>query len=171
MSSRVAPDAEHAAGDQRRRSVRRNKKARGGRDVEVGLADKSTVSSGASGAVADEWMRAATFTEPRALMLDTRYAGVPAVRPFTGYAVMVVNKRGERRVVCGPANVLLEYDEASRFSRPRRGCRRPRRAQQRDVYLRLRDNRVDDGTEVLCLDHIRLSRSISRCASTSRARI
>ncbi|MEO1334414.1 MAG: hypothetical protein AAFV29_02165, partial [Myxococcota bacterium] len=137
--------------------VRRSKKGRGARDQEVGLADKSTVSSGAAGAVADEWMRAATFTEPRSLMLDTRYAGVPAVRPFTGYAVMVVNKRGERRVVRGPANVLLEYDETLEVFEASMGMPKSEASKERQVYLRLRDNRVDDRVKVVCRDHIAVS--------------
>ncbi|MEM7679277.1 MAG: hypothetical protein AAF449_25155, partial [Myxococcota bacterium] len=137
--------------------VRRSKKGRGARDQEVGLADKSTVSSAAAGAVADEWMRAATFTEPRSLMLDTRYAGVPAVRPFTGYAVMVVNKRGERRVIRGPANVLLEYDERLEVLETSSGVPKSEADKQRHVYLRLRDNRIDDRIKVVCRDHIAVS--------------
>lgn len=139
--------------------VRRNSKktGRGGRDVEVGLADKSSVSTGSAGAVADEWMRAATYTEPRSLMLDTRYVGVPAVRPFIGYAVMVVNKRGERRVVQGPANVLLEYDETLEVFETSTGVPKTEDHIGRHVYLRLRDNRVDDGVNVVCQDHVAIA--------------
>ncbi len=137
--------------------VRRSRKGRASRDADVGLADKSSVSSGAAGAVADEWLRAATFNEPRSLMLDTRFAGVPAIRPFTGFAVMVVNKRGERRVVLGPANVLLEYDERLEVFEISAGVPKSEAVKERQVYLRLRDNRVDDSAQVVCRDHIGVS--------------
>ena len=137
--------------------LKRSKKARGGRDTEVGLADRSSVNSPMSGPVADEWMRAATFTEPRSLMLGTRYAGVPAVRPFAGYAVMVVNKRGERRVVKGPANILLEYDETLEVLQTSTGTPKADDERARQVYLRLKDNRVEDTIEVVCRDHIAVS--------------
>lgn len=138
--------------------VRRSgKKGKGGRDPQVGLADKSTVSSPAAGAVADEWMRAATFSEPRTLMLDNRYVGVPAVRPFTGYAVMVVSKQGKRRVVEGPANVLLEYDEVLEVLEVSTGTPKSEAAKQRQVYLQLRDNRVVDGIRAICRDHIEVA--------------
>ncbi len=134
--------------------ARRLKKGKGGREVQVGLADKSTVNSGAAGAVADEWLRAATFTEPRSLMLDSRYVGVPAIRPFTGYAVMVVNKRGDRRVVRGPTNVLLEYDERLEVVATSTGVPKSEAHRARDVYLRLRDNRVEDSVALMCRDRI-----------------
>lgn len=54
------------------------------------------------------------FTPPKRLILgadDTKYEGAIPISAWTGYAVQVVNKAGERRVVLGPQSIHLEYDE------------------------------------------------------------
>lgn len=56
--------------------------------------------------------RSNTYTPPRTISLDTsKFAGAVAVNVWAGYAVSVINKSGQRRIVTGPQNVLLEYDE------------------------------------------------------------
>ena len=61
--------------------------------------------------VGDVVDRASTFTQPRTLVFNTKFEGVPAMSVWVGYAVMVVDKQGNRRVEVGPKNLLLEYDE------------------------------------------------------------
>lgn len=63
------------------------------------LASKATVSRGTS------------YTKPRTITLDNKLDGVVTVEVWTGYAVNVVSKNGDRRVVCGPQTVMLNYDE------------------------------------------------------------
>lgn len=59
----------------------------------------------------DTFMRGNKFQPPRTLTLDTKYEGAVGINPWPGYAVLVVDKRGQRRVVLGPDTILLQYDE------------------------------------------------------------
>ena len=68
--------------------------------------------------------------------------------------MMVVNKRGDRRVVRGPTNVLLEYDERLEVVATSTGMPKSESNRARDVYLRLRDNRVEDSVALMCRDRI-----------------
>lgn len=60
--------------------------------------------------VADRIQRASTHT-PRSITIDSKYQGAPKVKVWSGYAVQVVNSKGERRTLRGPQTLLLEYDE------------------------------------------------------------
>ena len=55
--------------------------------------------------------RGVSYTKPRTITLDTKYEGVVAVDVWTGYAINVVSKSGNREVVIGPATRLFDYDE------------------------------------------------------------
>lgn len=55
--------------------------------------------------------RGVSYTKPRTITLDTKYEGVVAVDVWTGYAINVVSKSGDRGVVIGPATRLFDYDE------------------------------------------------------------
>ena len=55
--------------------------------------------------------RGSSYTKPRTITLDTKYDGVVSIDVWTGYAVNVVSKSGERNVVVGPTTTLLDYDE------------------------------------------------------------
>src|SRR5262249_12507382 len=46
--------------------------------------------------------RSNQFTKPRTIVFATRFEGAPTVNVWVGYAVMVVDKRGGRRVEQGP---------------------------------------------------------------------
>ena len=71
--------------------------------------------------------RSNTYTPPRTISLDTsKFAGAVAVNVWAGYAVSVISKSGQRRIVTGPQNILLEYDETLE---PING----------EVYIRLKD--------------------------------
>jgi major vault protein len=67
--------------------------------------------SATANAFADQLERGTTYTPPRTITLDTKYDGAVNINVWSGYAVQVVNSRGERRTVIGPQSVLLEYDE------------------------------------------------------------
>ncbi|MEQ9498874.1 MAG: hypothetical protein RIT81_18490 [Deltaproteobacteria bacterium] len=134
--------------------VRRSGKKGKNRGIELGVADSSSVHSVASGAIADEWQRGATYAEPRTVTLDEKFGGVPAVRPWTGYAVMVVNKQGDRRVVLGPANVLLEYDEALEVLELSTGIPKGEGPSCKTVYLKVKNNRGVDRVFAETRDHV-----------------
>lgn len=88
------------------------------------------------------FQRGTRFTPPRSITIDTKYDGVPAIRVWTGYAVMVVSKRGNRKVVDGGKTVLLEYDEILET------VKTFDEKSQDTVYLRVKNNRVEFAVEV-----------------------
>ena len=51
------------------------------------------------------------FTKPTSLLLDNKYDGAVTVDVWSGYAVCVKNRQGQRRLVQGPQTVMLAYDE------------------------------------------------------------
>ena len=96
----------------------------------------------------DKLQRGGIYTPPPTLTLATKYDGVPSVSPWVGYAVQVVDKSGNRRVVIGPATVLLEYDESLAVLELSTGKPKTTDALKRDVYLRVDNNLVSDIVQV-----------------------
>ena len=99
----------------------------------------------------------AQFVKPRMLVLDTREDGVPAIDVAVGYAVMVVDPRGQRRVVTGPATILLEYDETLEVLQLSTGTPKRAAARIETVYLRTLNNRVSDRCTVETSDHVAIT--------------
>jgi major vault protein len=99
------------------------------------------------------------FVKPRSLVLDDRFDGCPRINVWVGYAVMVVDPRGQRRVVTGPATLTLEYDETLEVLQLSSGT--PKRADKRieTVYLRTLNNRVSDRCTVETADHVAITLS------------
>jgi major vault protein len=111
--------------------------------------------------VGDDFDRKQGFTQPRTIILDTRYDGAVAISPHTGYAVQVVSKTGERKVVVGPSTYLLEYDEVLQSMDLSTGTPKSDTKLDRTVYLRVLYNKVSDVVEAETADlvtiRIRLS--------------
>lgn len=109
----------------------------------------------------DDFNRGQTFTQPRTIVLDTRYDGAVAISVWTGYAVLVVNKTGERKVVVGPATHMLEYDEVLQPAELSTGTPKSDDNIERTAYLRVLYNKVSDIVEAETSDlvsvRIRLS--------------
>jgi major vault protein len=129
-----------------------------------GIADAPLAPKGKPEVKADEKAVAQTgimdrgqFVKPRSLVLDMRFDGAPRVNVWVGYAVMVVDPRGQRRVVTGPATVLLEYDESLEILQLSSGT--PKRSDKRieTVYLRTLNNRVSDRCTVETSDHVSIT--------------
>jgi major vault protein len=121
------------------------------------FADSSRVSKD-QGFVGDEFVRASSFTAPRALTLDTKYQGVPTVAVWTGYAVLVVSKSdNKRRVVRGPGVVLLDYDESFEVMELSRGKPKTTDSLLRTVYLRTDNNQVTDIVQVETSDYVQFN--------------
>lgn len=133
--------------------VRRSKKAKK-RPADLGIADMSSVHSAASGPLADEWVRSASYAEPRSVTLTTKYAGVPLVKVWPGYAVLVVRKNGERRVEVGPKTLLMDYDESLEVLELSMNIPKSNERVQPTVYLKLRDNLVRDLVVVETKDRV-----------------
>ncbi len=92
----------------------------------------------------DEMHRSTSYTPPRTVTLDTKYDGAITINVYTGYAVQVVNKVGERRVVQGPQTVLLEYDEGLEKTSLSTGKPKQRSHTFDTVYLRVMSNPISD---------------------------
>jgi major vault protein len=106
--------------------------------------------------VGEEISRASTYTQPRTVTLDTKNQGAPSIDIPVGYAVLVVDASGKRRVVKGPATVLLEYDEDLETLTLSSG--KPKTTDNLITAVRLRtdNNKVSDKMVVETYDHVRV---------------
>lgn len=109
----------------------------------------------------DDFTRKNKFTPPRTITLDTKYDGAVSIDVWTGYAVLVVGKSGERKVIAGPNTYLLEYDEALESVTLSMGTPKSDERLLKTVYLRVLHNKVSDlvvaETRDLCKIAIRVS--------------
>lgn len=95
----------------------------------------------------DDFNRAQTFTRPRTVVLDTKYEGAVSMDVWTGYAVLVVSRSGERKVIEGPSTHLMEYDETLQALELSSGTPKTDERLLRTVYLRTINNKVSDAVE------------------------
>jgi major vault protein len=120
----------------------------------------------------DDFNRGQTFTPPRTIVLDTRYDGAVAISVWTGYAVLIVSKIGERKVIVGPATYMLEYDEIVQTVELSTGTPKTDDALARTVYLRVLYNKVSDVVEAETADlvsvRVRLSYRVNFEGDPSR---
>lgn len=122
------------------------------------------LNSGNRALVADEFSRGSTYTQPRTVTLDTKYNGVPVINIWTGYAVMVINTSGERRVVEGPARIMMNYDDTLEVLSLSRGKPKTTDDVLDTVYLRTKNNKVSDIVSLETSDHVGISVKLSfRC--------
>ncbi|MBU0551306.1 hypothetical protein KJ940_07400 [Myxococcota bacterium] len=123
--------------------------------------EASSVSSDTPAVLADEFTRGSTYTEPRTVTLDTQFSGVPSINLWTGYAVMVISRTGERRVELGPKTILLGYDESIEVLSMSTGKPKTTDKLVRTVYLRVKNNQVSDIIKAETSDHVNVSMAIS----------
>ena len=124
------------------------------------IADSSRVSKD-QGYVGDEFSRSAGYTQPRSITLNTKYQGCPVVEVFTGYGVLVVSKKGERRFVKGPSTILLDYDESLEVLEMSTGKPKNTDNLLRTVYLRTENNQVTDVIRAETVDHVQVEMKLS----------
>lgn len=92
----------------------------------------------------DEFNRRQQFTPPRTVTLETKYDGAVTISVWTGYAVQVISKSGERQVIVGPQTYLLEYDETLGVVELSTGTPKTDEYKLQTVYLRVLHNKVSD---------------------------
>lgn len=144
--------------------IRRSKKMKGfsnAGDTAISAAEASSVSSHAPAVLADEFSRGSTYTQPRTVTLNSKFAGVPTVTIWTGYAVLIVSKSGERRVEIGPQTILLDYDETLEVIEMSTGKPKTTDHLLRTAYLRVYNNKVSDIIAAETKDHVRVSTKLS----------
>lgn len=115
----------------------------------------------AEGFEGDKFDRKTRYTPPRTVNLDTKYEGVPLVNVWTGYAVQVISKTGERRVVVGPKPILMAYDETLEVIELSRGTPKNPDNIKKDVYLRVQNNKVSDIIDAETKDLVKVSVVVS----------
>jgi major vault protein len=98
--------------------------------------------------------RSNVFTKPRALVFNTKFEGVPSLTAWVGYAVLVVDKQGKRRVEQGPKNLLFEYDETLEVIQLSTGTPKSTDRLIETVFLRVLNNKVSDSCIVETSDHV-----------------
>lgn len=109
----------------------------------------------------DAIARGTTYSAPRTITLDTKYEGAVAISPFPGYAVLITDKEGNRRVEVGPKVVLLDYDESIMALSLSTGRPKSDAKLLRTGYLRIINNVVSDIVEVETKDLVSLSLEVS----------
>lgn len=125
-------------------------------DTEFG--DSSSYGQAVAELGGDEFVRKATYSEPRTVTLgNNRYAGVPTINPWTGYAVMVTNTAGNRRVELGPKRVLLGFNETLEALSLSTGCPKSSQRLLKTAYLQVNHNKVTDAISAETADHVQIN--------------
>ena len=107
--------------------------------------------------------RGTSYTKPRTITLDNKLDGVVSVDIWTGYAVNVISKSGERKVVCGPQTVLLDYDQTLGVLELSTGKPKTTDRLIKTVYLRHENNKVSDIINVETKDFVKCAIRVSYC--------
>ena len=107
--------------------------------------------------------RGTSYTKPRTITLDNKLDGVVSIDVWTGYAVNIISKTGERNVVCGPQTVLLDYDQDLERLELSTGCPKTTDHTLKTVYLRHENNKVSDVIAVETSDFVRANIKVSYC--------
>lgn len=100
-------------------------------------------------------VRGTKYTEPRSLVLNTKYDGVPKIEIWPGYAVLVIGSEGARTVVEGPETILLQYDEKLGFMDLSTGKPKSTDKLYRTAYLCVNNNQIGDIIGFESSDHVK----------------
>lgn len=111
--------------------------------------------------MSDKVSRKEGFTPPRMITLDSKFDGAIKVKPWTGFAVMVVGADGERTITVGPDTVLLDYDQQLEAMSLSTGKPKTTDNLERTVYLQTQANKVSDIVTVLTADMVEVSIKVS----------
>jgi major vault protein len=100
-------------------------------------------------------VRQTAYTPPRTLTLNTKFDGVPRIEVWPGFAVLVIGADGSRKVVDGPAVVLMEYHEKLGFMTL--STEKPKNTDKlmKTAYLCTANNQVGDIVAFESSDHVK----------------
>jgi len=113
----------------------------------------------------DGFDRKTSYTPPRTITLDTKYDGAVSVNVWTGYAIQVVSKLGNRKVIVGPTSYLLEYDETLELMELSTGKPKNTDKLLKTAYLRCLNNKIGDIITVQTRDYCDLRVKVSYCVN------
>jgi major vault protein len=109
-----------------------------------GMSKQTLYSSAVAGYMDDEIERKSEYTKPRTIKLDTKYEGAVLLNIWPNFAVQVVNKTGERKVIEGPKVIMLEYDETLEVLELSTGKPKSDNTLMKTAYLQTKNNVVSD---------------------------
>lgn len=109
--------------------------------------------------------RGTSYTKPRTITIDNKYDGVVSLDIWTGYAVNVVSKNGDRKVVCGPQTVLLDYDQTLEVLQMSTGKPKTTDKVIKTVFLRHENNKISDVITIETKDFVKANIAVSYCVS------
>ncbi len=92
------------------------------------------------------------FIKPASLLLDTKYDGAVTIDVWSGYAVCVKDRRGQRRVVVGPQTVMLGFDETLEALSLSTSTPKTTTHLLATTFLRVSGNQVGDVVDVISAD-------------------
>lgn len=105
--------------------------------------------------------RGNTYTKPRTITIDNKFEGAVAIDIWTGFAVNVVSKSGDRKVIVGPQTYLLEYDETLESMALSTGKPKTTDRLLETVYLRVDNNKISDIIPATTKDFVTVSIKVS----------
>lgn len=114
---------------------------------EISKTDKVSLEKASQTTFSNEFNRKGTYTPPRTITLDTKYEGCVTINVWSGYAVKVVSKTGENKILVGDTTYLLEYDEHLEPLSFSTGKPKSADNLERSVYLRITNNKISDIVE------------------------
>ena len=112
--------------------------------------------------------RGTSYTKPRSITINNKYDGVVSIDVWTGYAVNVVSKNGNRHVVFGPQTYLMEYDESLEVLELSTGKPKTTDNLFKTVYLRVDNNKISDIINVETKDFVSVRVKVSYCVDFLR---
>jgi len=135
------------------------------RSMAFSAAPENTTYESVGMAATEELKRGTSFTPPRSITIDSKYDGAVTIDVWPGYAVQVVSKTGERKVIVGPEVYLLEYDETLEKMSFSTGTPKNDDKLKKDVYLCYQYNTISDvisvETKDLCPVDVTVSYRVS----------
>lgn len=114
--------------------------------------------------------RSNSYTKPRTISLDSsKYEGAVVVNVWTGYAVNVISKDGNREVVCGPKTIVLDYDQTLEMLELSTGKPKTTDNLTKIVYLNYKNNCVTDIVNAETSDFAKVSIKVSYIVNFNEA--
>ena len=133
-------------------------KSVGGRGIAMTAAEpavEALTEMAQEGWAGDGFTRAGYSAKPNSITIDNKYRGTVSTDVWSGFAVQIIDKAGNRRVVQGPINgVLLEYDETVEALHLSSGKPKTTDRLISTAFLKTRNNYVSDLIGVISSDLI-----------------
>ena len=117
--------------------------------------------SGQTNVVTDKksgFNRGNTYSKPRTITIDNKFDGVVTIEVWTGYAINVISKNGERKVIVGPQTYLLGYDETLESVDSLEDGEL-----KSTVFLKVENNKIGDNITVQTNDFVDIDIALSYC--------